>query len=110
MSDSKIINAMQNTLFQLESGNYTSDKIVDELFKPENKLSKVELAQYKKNLPEYILTHAKSEDVVRAFLSMMSVLEGSVFERALKNDDVPIEYIQLVVDKIKEECLIKQGD
>jgi hypothetical protein len=107
MSENNVVKALRNTLIQLESGIHAPDKIVDQRFQPENKLSQVELAEYKKYLPEYILTHAKSEGPVRAFLSMMSVLEGSVFETVLKNKDVPIEYVQLVIEKIKEECMKK---
>ena len=105
MSQDKVINAMRSTLFQLESGVYSPEKIVNSLFQSENSLSKLEIEQYKKYLPEYVLKNAESENSVRAFLDMISVLEGSVFETILKNETIAIDYVQLVMEKMKEESL-----
>lgn len=105
MSDENVINTMRNTLFQLEKGVYNPERIVNFLFQNEKPLSNLEMAQYKKCLPKYVLANAESENTVRAFLSMTSVLEGTVLEKALKNKAVALEYVQLVMEKVKEECL-----
>ena len=105
MSEDKVIYAMQNTLSQLEKGVCNPDQIVNRLFLHDNKLSEAELSQYTKYFPEYVLANAESENTVRAFLSMTSVLEGTVLEKALKNKAVALEYVQLVMEKVKEECL-----
>ena len=105
MSENKIVDAMRHTLSQLENGVHEPEQIVNTLFQSEDRLSKLELKQYTDFLPEYVLENAKSENAVRDFLSMVPVLKDTLLETALKNESVSIEYIQLILEKMKEESL-----
>ena len=103
MLETNVVKAMKNTLSQLENGVHNPEGIANSLLQSEISLSNLE--QYKKYLPEYVLENAASENAVSAFLDMTPVLDGSAFKTALKNEKVSIDYIQLVIKKMEEECL-----
>lgn len=61
---------------------------------------------YYQNLPTYILENAENKETVKNFLSDYSILNNSILEIAVKDNNVQLEYISIVLEKQKEELLI----
>lgn len=107
MNNENMINeALYDTCQLIKQGvNNPLDIIKTKYSDKELSMSEGQWNAYYQDLPSYILENAENERTLESFLCYYSVLGDSLLKTAAINEDVPIEYVALVLKKQKEELL-----
>ena len=81
------------------------DKVRKEYSSGQKQMSEGQWDWYYDNALPAVLERARADSAVRGFVSEFSLLDGTALQTALEDDEVSIENLSIVMEKMKEECL-----
>ena len=100
--------AIQKTLSLLQQGDRNIlHSIKEEFSSNEKAMSEGQWNYYNKHVLSVALKHIQDETVLKNFLSDFSLLDNTFLKTCLDDNEVSIENISLILEKMKEECLKK---